>query len=273
MTPDASGEKVVFGGLLTGVRRILTKTKSQMAVLTLEDLHGTIEAVVFPRIYEKSADALREDVILVIEGKLDTRSDRPQVVVDRAEEWTAPPKGTPLPEPVVRAASGSRAGGSRSDGHSANGNRDGAAGANGNGAYGARGANASAAGGQRSEGSMSREKSDVSLAGDTANGHGPNGNGNGAANGNGHAAGPHKRVLRVVVPRGDDDNACVRLLEQLHVLVERYAGDGDELQLVLHDRTGGQIALANTDINVRHTPELESQVKTLLGADNLQVVG
>ena len=64
----------MFGGLVTGVRRILTKTKSQMAVLTLEDLHGTIEAVVFPRVYEKAAEVLREDAILVIEGKLDTRS-------------------------------------------------------------------------------------------------------------------------------------------------------------------------------------------------------
>jgi DNA polymerase-3 subunit alpha len=237
MTPDASGEKVVFGGLVTGVRRILTKTKSQMAVLTLEDLHGTIEAVVFPRIYEKASEALREDAILVIEGKLDTRSDRAQVVVDRAEEWTAPPKGTPLPEPVaprvkVKAPVSNNADFSSpviTNGHSAGVNGNGATHANGNGAH----ANSNA-----------------------------NGNGNGAS----------KRILRVVVPRGDDDNACVRLLEQLHVLVERCAGGADELQLVLHDRAGGQIALANTDIAVRHTPELESQVRTLVGAGNLEVV-
>ena len=98
-----------------------------------------------------------------------------------------------------------------------------------------------------------------------ANGNGAHANGNGA-HANGNANGASKRILRVVVPRGNDDNACVRLLEQLHVLVERCAGGADELQLVLHDRAGGQIALANTDIAVKHTPELESQVRTLVGA-------
>jgi len=81
-----------------------------------------------------------------------------------------------------------------------------------------------------------------------------------------------KRVLRVVVPRGDDDNACLRLLEQLHVLVERCAGGGDELQLVLHDRAGSRVELAGADIAVKHSAELESQVRTLVGADNLEVV-
>src|SRR5207245_10711207 len=80
-----------------------------------------------------------------------------------------------------------------------------------------------------------------------------------------------RRVLRVVVPRNEDDNACLRLLEQLHGLVERCPGP-DELQLVLHDRAGGRIELAGADILVRHSPDLESQVRTLVGADNLEVL-
>ena len=103
LTSELSGERVKIAGLVTGVRRILTKTKSQMAVLTLEDLHGTIEAVVFPRVYERGVELWREDAILIVEGKVDTRSDRPQLVVDRADEWTAPPKGaTPPPRPEPR---------------------------------------------------------------------------------------------------------------------------------------------------------------------------
>jgi hypothetical protein len=46
----------------------------------------------------------------------------------------------------------------------------------------------------------------------------------------------------------------------------------DELQLVLHDRSGARIELAGADIAVRHTQELETQMRTLVGADNLQVV-
>jgi hypothetical protein len=89
-----------------------------------------------------------------------------------------------------------------------------------------------------------------------------------------HAAGAasaERRVLRVVIPRGEDDNACVRVLEQLHGLVERFPGS-DEIRLVLHDRSGGRIELTGADILVRHTPDLELQVRTLVGADNLVIV-
>jgi hypothetical protein len=80
-----------------------------------------------------------------------------------------------------------------------------------------------------------------------------------------------RRVLRVIVPRGEDDNACVRLLEQLHIIVVQSPGP-DEVQLVLHDRAGGRIELTGADILVRHSPDLESQVRTLVGADNLEVL-
>jgi hypothetical protein len=74
----------------------------------------------------------------------------------------------------------------------------------------------------------------------------------------------------VVVPRGEDDNACVRVLEQLHGLVERFPGS-DEIHLVLHDRAGERIELAGADILVRHSADLEAQVRTLVGAENLHI--
>ena len=80
-----------------------------------------------------------------------------------------------------------------------------------------------------------------------------------------------KRVLRVVVPRNGDDNTCVRLLEQIHVLVERFPGQ-DEIQLVLHDRDGGRIELDGADIGVKHSSELEVQVRTLVGDNNVNVL-
>jgi len=92
LTAELSGERVK--NCRPGHRRAADpdKTKSQMAVVVLEDLHGTIEAVVFPRVYERASELWRDDAILIVEGRVDTRSDRPQLVVDRAEEWTAPPK-------------------------------------------------------------------------------------------------------------------------------------------------------------------------------------
>jgi len=223
LTPELSGEKVTIAGLVTGVRRILTKTKSQMAVLVLEDLHGTIEAVVFPRIYERSLDMIREDAILILEGKVDARSDRTQLVVDRVDAWVPPPKGTPPPTLAAQSVPGS----------------------NGTPAIPLEDAAEAHAVATNTNGTLSAET-----------------NGNGAH---------EKRVLRVVVPRGEDDNACVRVLEQLHLLVERSPGP-DEIHLVLHDRAGARIELSGADILVQHSGDLESQVRTLVGAENLEVV-
>jgi DNA polymerase III subunit alpha len=244
LSAELSGDKVTIGGLVTGVRRIMTKTKSQMAVLTLEDLHGSIEAVVFPRVYERAADVLREDAILIIEGKVDTRGDRPQIVVDRAEAWTAPPKGSPPPPPLaVRPSPAPSTPVEAPD------------------------ATRLPAEGQTSP---KHRTQPVATAVTQPNGHASAAAGNSAAaGGNGHEAAV-RRVLRVVVPRGPDDNACVRVLEQLHGLVERFPGS-DLIQLVLHDRAGCKIELAGADIPVRHSADLELQVRTLVGADNLQV--
>jgi hypothetical protein len=77
--------------------------------------------------------------------------------------------------------------------------------------------------------------------------------------------------LRVAVPRGQDDNACLRVLEQLHGLVERYPGT-DELRLVLHDRQGGRVELSGAEILVQHSPDLETQVRGLVGPDNVDLM-
>jgi hypothetical protein len=48
------GQRVVMGGIVTGVRTVTTRNKETMAVATLEDLQGTLEVVVFPRMYATS---------------------------------------------------------------------------------------------------------------------------------------------------------------------------------------------------------------------------
>ncbi len=243
VTAELNGEKVKIAGLVTGVRRIMTKTKSQMAVIQLEDLHGTIEAVVFPRIYERNVELFRDDAILVIDGKVDSRSDRdrPQIVVDRVEEWTAPPKGTPRPTPSARVPA--RNGGSHAaDTASADTERTAAPAAR-------NGANHATDDAYRTPDQVDEIPPLRVMDGPES-----------------------RRVLRVIVPRGEDDNACVRLLEQLHIIVVQSPGS-DQVQLVLHDRAGGRIELTGADILVRHSPDLESQVRTLVGADNLEVFG
>jgi len=72
------------------------------------------------------------------------------------------------------------------------------------------------------------------------------------------------------VLRNGDDNACLRVLEQLHGLVERYPG-ADAIELVLRDRGGCPVELTGADILVEHSPDLEAQLRGLVGDENLSV--
>jgi hypothetical protein len=48
------GQRVVVGGIVTGLRTVVTKARRPMAIATIEDLQGSIEVVVFPRLYEQT---------------------------------------------------------------------------------------------------------------------------------------------------------------------------------------------------------------------------
>ena len=60
-----------------------------MAFVTLEDLQGTVELVVFPRTWEKVSGIVQIDRIMLVEGKVDTQSGDPKVLVDKiSREFT-----------------------------------------------------------------------------------------------------------------------------------------------------------------------------------------
>ena len=70
--PDLPDRKqVVVGGLVSSVKRTITRSGSAMAFLTLEDLTGSVEVVVFPRVYEQQGFALKRDAVLLLRGKVD----------------------------------------------------------------------------------------------------------------------------------------------------------------------------------------------------------
>ena len=94
-TPDAGrrldGREVAMGGILTEVKGKATKKGDYMAFVTLEDLTGQIECLVFPRVFERYQAILREDEAVVITGKISIREDEaPKLLADRIvpmEEW------------------------------------------------------------------------------------------------------------------------------------------------------------------------------------------
>jgi DNA polymerase III subunit alpha len=78
----AHEEKVRVAGMVTAIRPHQTKTGKMMAWVTLEDLTGTIELVVFPRTWEKFQFALEVGGVILAEGKVDAQSNPSKVLVD-----------------------------------------------------------------------------------------------------------------------------------------------------------------------------------------------
>ena len=64
------GDAVSCGGVLTEISLKMTKTGQRMAILTLEDMLGSINVVVFPKNYEKFKDLLMEENVVAIKGKM-----------------------------------------------------------------------------------------------------------------------------------------------------------------------------------------------------------
>jgi DNA polymerase-3 subunit alpha len=53
-----------------------------MAIVTLEDLDGVVEVLVFPVTFAKSANLIKQDAILFVKGRLSLREDEPKIVAN-----------------------------------------------------------------------------------------------------------------------------------------------------------------------------------------------
>ncbi|MHC4985568.1 MAG: helix-hairpin-helix domain-containing protein, partial [Planctomycetota bacterium] len=77
------GVPVCVGCMIAGVRRVFTKSSNRrMAMLTLEDLTGKCDAVVFPDTYETLGDRLVEDAMVFVLGSIDRSRERANIIVD-----------------------------------------------------------------------------------------------------------------------------------------------------------------------------------------------
>ncbi len=75
------GAKEILGGMITDKTIKYTKNNKTMAFLTLEDLVGTVEVIVFPRDYERNAELLKEDSKVFIQGRVSVEEDRPSKLI------------------------------------------------------------------------------------------------------------------------------------------------------------------------------------------------
>lgn len=77
---DTVGEQIDCIVLVAGVRRITTKNDRVMAICQFEDQSGSIEAVIFPDLYESVSDLVHEDAVIRVAARVDSRNDRIQLV-------------------------------------------------------------------------------------------------------------------------------------------------------------------------------------------------
>jgi DNA polymerase-3 subunit alpha len=87
---------VKVGGVVAGIRIVLTKAQAQeMAFAKIEDESGSIEAVVFPKVYSRTKECWSKDRLILVKGRMQIREETPNLVVDEAwllEEKTLPPE-------------------------------------------------------------------------------------------------------------------------------------------------------------------------------------
>lgn len=85
---EKEGTKIKIGGIIESSRKIFTKkNNSEMAFLAIANEKGlSVECVVFPRTFEQYKDLLNKDSVIIIEGHLDTKNDRPTIIAEKISQ-------------------------------------------------------------------------------------------------------------------------------------------------------------------------------------------
>jgi DNA polymerase-3 subunit alpha len=78
------GEPVIVAGLLTAVRRTMTKAQQQMLIATIEDMSGSVECIVFPKDYPQLQATFVPDAIVTLKGRVRFRERRGTIPGDEA---------------------------------------------------------------------------------------------------------------------------------------------------------------------------------------------
>lgn len=83
-------KKVILGGLINNVKKIITKNGKPMLFIRFEDLTAKTEIVVFPNLLERNPVALQENKIVFFAGRVDNRNGELKIVADDVQEILTP---------------------------------------------------------------------------------------------------------------------------------------------------------------------------------------
>jgi DNA polymerase-3 subunit alpha len=96
----ADGSTVTVCGLVTGVQRKVTKKGDSWAMVTVEDLEGAIDVLLFPSAYQLASTLLVEDSVITVRGRLSRSKEQPEL---HGQEVTVPDVAEGPGGPVVVA--------------------------------------------------------------------------------------------------------------------------------------------------------------------------
>ncbi|HXF69912.1 MAG TPA: DNA polymerase III subunit alpha [Thermoflexus sp.] len=82
LSEETHGQTVRLAGIVRAVRTTTTRTGETMAYVTLEDIHGTVEVVVFPRLWKQKGSLARPEAIIMVVGKVEAGGREPRVVAE-----------------------------------------------------------------------------------------------------------------------------------------------------------------------------------------------
>ena len=82
-TDFKDGQNVKYAGIITSVKKKYTKNNTLMAFVTVEDLYGPTEIIVFDSCYQQSSSILINENVVLVEGKLSIREDEEPKIVAR----------------------------------------------------------------------------------------------------------------------------------------------------------------------------------------------
>jgi len=81
-----TGHLCRIGGIISEIKRIITKNGSPMLFVKMEDLTDKIEVVVFPSVLSKNPSAFQENKIVLVSGRISERGDTPKLIAENVEE-------------------------------------------------------------------------------------------------------------------------------------------------------------------------------------------
>jgi len=79
-------QKIRIGGIISGIKKIITRNGKPMLFVKLEDLTDKAEVVVFPGLIERNPTVFQENKIIFVKGRVDNRDNVPKVIAEEVEE-------------------------------------------------------------------------------------------------------------------------------------------------------------------------------------------